>query len=414
MTENTAESGTMPAGSTDAPLSLNRDFLLFLICRGCAMIGFQTLSVAVGWHVYVRTGEVMNLAYIGLFMFLPFLVLFLPAGLVADRMDRRLIIIGAALLHAVAVGLTGFWLYSGATAIWPIFLFLTMTGAAQAFLHPANQAMLPNLVSRAVFARAFATTTTVTRAAQIGGPVLGGILIAGIDTGTYLAIAAFYATCAVTAWMIRADLRIRSAEPVSLSVLLGGIRYIRGTRLILAAVLIDLLAVLFGSVTGMLPVIATDILHVGAGELGLMRSAPAIGGLAIGVLVARSGLPGHVGRAFFAALAGFGISIVIIGLSPLFWLTMIALVIYGATDMISVFVRHTLVQMGTPDDLRGRVSAVNSVAINASNQMGDFRAGSMAALLGVPAAIVVGGAATLGIAALWYRLFPELRQLQRL
>jgi MFS family permease len=395
-------------------LSRNRDFHWFLLCRGGAMAGFQTLSVAVGWHIYDRTGEVIYLALVGLVLFVPFLLLFLLVGMVADRVDRRAIISGATAAHAVAATLTGLWLTFDTTTVWPVFVFLAVNGSAQAFLHPANQALLANLVPRAAFSRAVAASTSITRIAQIGGPALGGLLIALIDTGTYGVVVALYAGCALGAWMIRADLRVRSKEPVTLSLLFGGFRHIVGTRIVLGAVLIDLLAVFLGGVTGLLPAVATDILAVGPEELGLMRATPAVGGLAVGVLLARYGLPGHVGRAFFAALAAFGLSIVVIGASPFLWLTLPALAVYGGADMISVYVRQTLVQMGTPDDLRGRVSAVNSVAINASNQMGDFRAGMVAAVAGVPLAIVAGGVATLGAAALWYRLFRELRRRERL
>ncbi|MCU0907726.1 MAG: MFS transporter [Rhodobacteraceae bacterium] len=395
-------------------LSRNRNFHWFLVGRGSAMAAFQTLSVAVGWHIYDRTGEVIYLAWVGLCLFLPFLLLFLLVGVVADRVDRRAIISGATLAHGVAAALIGLWLTYGGPAVWPVLLCLTINGAAQAFLHPANQAMLASLVPREAFSRAVAASTSVTRIAQIGGPALGGLLIALVDTGTYGVVVAIYAVCVVAAWMIRADLRIRSKEPVSLAVLFGGFRHIVATRIVLAAVLIDLLAVFLGGVTGLLPAVATDILGVGPEGLGLMRATPAVGGLAVGLALARFGLPGHVGRWFFAALAAFGASIVVIGASPLLWLTLPALVVYGGADMISVYVRQTLVQMGTPDDLRGRVSAVNSVAINASNQMGDFRAGMVAALAGVPVAIVAGGLATLGVAALWYRIFPELRRLERL
>lgn len=410
MDNNTSRAGEPPKAS----LLANRDYLLFLICRGCTMGAFQTMSVSVGWHVYQRTGEVINLAYIGLFMFLPFLVLFLPAGLLADRVDRRLIVGGAALTHAVAIAATGLWLASGRETIWPVFLFLCLDGAAQAFLFPATQAMLPNLVSRDLFPRALAGMNTVTKTAQLAGPAAGGALIALIDTGTYAVVAALYVIGALAAYRIRADLRVRAKDPFGLDVLLGGFRHILRTRIVLAAISIDLLAVLLGSVMGLLPVIASDLLQVGPEALGVMRAMPALGALIVGLALARFGLPGHVGRMFFLALAMFGVSIIVISMSSVFWVTILALAIYGGSDMVSVYVRHTLVQLGTPDALRGRVSAVNAVSINASNQMGDFRAGAMAAVVGIPTAIALGGVATLVIAATWARLFPELRKMDRL
>lgn len=409
------DEGTSRAGEpAHQSLLANRDYLLFLVCRGCTMAAFQTMSVAVGWHVYERTGEVINLAYIGLFMFLPFLVLFLPAGLLADRVDRRLIIAGAALTHAVAIAMTGLWLASGQETIWPVFLFLALDGAAQAFLFPATQAMLPNLVSRDLFPRALAGMNTVTKSAQLGGPAAGGVLIALIDTGTYAVIAALYIIGSLAAYRIQADLHVRAKEAFGVDVLLGGFRHILRTRIVLAAISIDLLAVLLGSVVGLLPVIASDILQVGPESLGVMRAMPAVGALLVGLALARFGLPGHVGRMFFVALITFGVTIIVISQSTVVWVTILALAIYGGADMVSVYVRHTLVQLGTPDALRGRVSAVNAVSINASNQMGDFRAGAMAAVIGIPAAIALGGVATLVIAAAWARLFPELLKMDRL
>jgi len=409
------EEATTKAGDpADGPLLGNRDYLLFLVCRGCTMAAFQTMSVAVGWHIYVRTGDVLNLAYIGLFMFLPFLLLFLPAGLLADRVDRRLIMAGAAVAHAVAIAMTGLWLSSGREEIWPVFAFLFLDGIAQAFLYPATQAMLPTLVSRKDFPRALAGMNTVTKTAHLGGPAVGGLLIALIDTGVYAVIAALYLLGSAVVYRIRADLRVRASEPFGTEVLLGGFRHILRTRTVLAAISLDLLAVLLGGVMGLLPVVASDILEVGPEALGLMRATPAVGALIVGLALARYGLPGHVGRIFFAALVAFGLSIVVVSVSTIFWVTILALAIYGGSDMISVFIRHTLVQLGTPDPLRGRVSAVNAVSINASNQIGDFRAGVMAAVVGVPAAIAIGGVATLAIAVAWARIFPELPKMARL
>lgn len=410
MEEATPKGEAPPHGA----LLANRDYLLFLVSRGSTMAAFQTMSVAVGWHVYERTGEVIHLAYIGLVMFLPFLLLFLPAGLLADRIDRRLIIAAASVVHAAAIAMTGLWLASGQEAIWPVFAFLFLDGVAQAFLHPATQAMLPNLVSREDFPRALAGMNVVTKAAQLGGPAVGGVLIALIDTGVYAVIAALYLIGSVAIYRIAADLRVRSKEPFGVEVVLGGLRHILRTRTVLAAMSIDLLAVLLGSVMGLLPVIASDILEVGPEALGLMRAMPGLGALLVGMALARFGLPGHVGRIFFVALATFGVTILVISVSTVFWVTMLALAIYGGSDMVSVYVRHTLVQLGTPDALRGRVSAVNGVSINASNQMGDFRAGAMAAVVGVPAAIALGGVATLAIAAAWARIFPELMRMDRL
>lgn len=403
----TADPEIMPS------LARNRDFLLFLLCRTATVTGFQILSVAVGWHVYALSGEVLHLGLIGLFMFLPFLVFFLPAGMAADRFDRRHILTACNLVHTITIVSIGLWLASGHENVWPVFGLLLLDGSAQAFLHPALQATLPGIVPRQVFGKAVAATSSMTKVAQLAGPALGGLLIVGLDTGVYFVAAFLFLIAAVAALMMQASLRIASPERPGLKTIFGGIEHIRKTPLVLAAMSMDLVAVFFGGVMGLLPVFATDILHVGAEGLGLMRSSPAIGALAVGMFLARFGLPWHMGRAFFGSVAVFGLAIAVFAMSHWFILSVLALMIYGASDMVSVYIRQSLVQLWTPDHLRGRVSAVNSLSINASNQMGDFRAGVMASLIGAPAAVLLGAGVTLGCAALWHRFFPELRRLDR-
>lgn len=399
--------------STGASLLRNRDFVLFLLCRTATVTGFQILSVAVGWHVYALTGEVLHLGLIGLFMFLPFLIFFLPAGMAADRFDRRHIMTVCSLLHAGTIAAIGIWFGSGHQNIWPVFGLLVLDGSAQAFLHPALQATLPGIVPRAMFGKAVAATSSMTKVAQLAGPALGGLLIVAMDTGVYFIAATLFLVGAAAALIMQARLRIRSPEPPGLKTVFGGIAHIRSSPLVLAAISMDLVAVFFGGVMGLLPVFATDILNVGAEGLGLLRSSPAIGALLVGMLLARFGLPWHMGRAFFGSVAVFGLAIAVFALSPWFILSVLALKIYGASDMVSVYIRQTLVQLWTPDNLRGRVSAVNSLSINASNQMGDFRAGLMASLVGAPAAVLLGAGVTLGCAVLWNRFFPDLRRLDR-
>ena len=395
------------------PLLHNRDFLLLMASRGATVTAFQILSVALGWHIYERTGEVVYLGLIGLFMFLPFIGLFLFAGLAADRIDRRVIVSSCNGVDVLAVGAIGALLLNDAISVWPVFGLLLVTGSAQAFLHPALQAILPNIVPRDVFANAVAANSSVTKIGQLGGPALGGLLIAVMDVNTYFVAALLYLVAAVAAALIRTDLHVRGREPFGIGMLLGGFRHIWQTKPVLGAMSIDLVAVLFGGVMGLLPVLAVDMLHVGPEELGVMRASPAVGALVIGALLTRYGLPWRAGSAFFSSLAVFGLSILVLSLSTVFWLSLLALAIYGASDMVSVYVRQTLVQIETPDELRGRVSAVNSVSINASNQLGDFRAGVMSAAIGTPAAIALGAGVTLAVTALWYRLFPQLRALTK-
>jgi len=411
-----AKEDPAPSAVKSVPYALlkNRNFLLFVFSRAGTVTAFQILSVAVGWHVYQRTGEVLNLGLVGLFMFLPVVSLFLVAGFAADRFDRRRIIGACNLLHCFSMAAMGVYLLAvGGSEVWPVFLLLMLSGSAHAFLHPALQATLPNLVPREIFAKAVALTTSVTKAAQLGGPALAGLLIALVDEGTYLVGSTLFLVAGLSAILMRANLRTEGKEPFSVAVLVGGFRHIWTTKNVLGAISMDLVAVLFGGVMGLLPVIAIDILEVGSEALGIMRSTPAVGGLLIATILARSGLPWRVGPAFFLSLAVFGFSVLAIGLSTSFWLTILALAIYGGADMVSVYVRQTLVQLQTPDHLRGRVSAVNSVSINASNQLGDFRGGAMAAMIGAPGAIVLGAFATLVATATWFIFFPGLRKLER-
>ncbi|WP_346908216.1 MFS transporter [uncultured Roseibium sp.] len=413
MTANTRRPDTGNPSSDPESLFKNRNFLLFLLSRTGSVTGTQILAVAIGWHVYQKTGEVLYLGLIGLFMFLPVLCLFLVAGFAADRFDRRLIVGICNCVNFVAMTAIGFYLMTGSDDIWPIFALLALNGSAQAFIFPALQAALPNIVPREVFAKAVATNSSVMTIGQLGGPAIGGFLIALIDAKVYFVAAVLFLIAAAAMFLVRADLRIAGKEPFGLTMLLGGFRHIWQTKVVLGAISIDLAAVLFGGVMGLLPVFAVDILKVGPEALGVMRAMPAIGALVVGVTLARWGLIWRIGPSFFISLAIFGLSILVLSLSTNYWLSVSALAVYGASDMVSVYVRQTLVQIETPNDLRGRVSAVNSVSINASNQMGDFRAGTMSALMGTPAAVALGACVTLGVTLLWYKLFPQLRELTK-
>jgi MFS family permease len=377
------------------------------------MTATQMLTVAVGWTLYVRTGDPFILALVGLFRFMPILLLFLWAGTVADTRSRPRIIGLSNLTQAVSAGLIGVTLLVPDAAVWPVLLLLAVHGAAQAFLQPAQQSILTNIVVKKQWARAVATTSTITRGAQLGGPAIAGFLIAVSEGVIFGVILVLSAVAAASAAMIRADLPSETAVTTDrLSHLLAGFAHIRRTPIVFGAISIDLVAVLFGGISGLLPIFALDVLGVGPEGLGVMRAMPAIGGLAMGLLLGSVTPPRQTGPLFFLALGVFGVSIIAFSLSQVFWFSLVALAIYGATDMFSVYVRQTLVQLATPDSLRGRVNAVNSVSINASNELGDFRAGSMAVLIGTVPAVALGGVVTLGAAALWWRLFPDLRRVQ--
>lgn len=404
-------SGAAVPRTTARSLFAHRDFALMVASRVATLLGMQILVVAVGWHLYRMTGAVLYLGLVGLAQFLPVLVFFLVAGWAADRFDRGRIVglcNGLHLVGAVLIGL--FWLVDGDRA-WILLLILTVHGTARVFLHTALQAALPRLVPREMFANAIAVTTSIGKIAQLAGPAVGGLLIAGFDTSAYFFAAGLFAVAAISAAMIGASLRSESAGTRGPGAILDGFRHIRRDKAVLGAITIDLVAVLMGGIMGLLPVFAIDVLHVGPEHLGLMRSAPAIGGLAVGLLLARFALPGRTGPWFFGSLSVFAAAILIFSLSSVFWLSLGALFVYGAADMISVYVRQTLVQIRTPDELRGRVSAVNSVAINASNELGDFRAGTMAAAIGTVPAVAAGALLTFGATLLWWRLFPDLRRL---
>ena len=396
------------------PLLRNRDFLLFITGRTCNGIAVQALTVAVGWHVYQITRDPVDLGLVGLAQFAPALALFLVSGLVADRVDRRTILMACNIVHVVVVGLLLTILWRDPAAVWAILAVLVVHGAARSFYHTASQAILPNLVPRAQFPSAIAYSSSAGKAAQLLGPALGGLLIAVTGDGVYWVTLALYAVGGGTAAAMAARLRVQAPEPFSLAMILGGFTYVWANKLVLGAVSIDLLAVLFGGVMGLLPVFASDILHVGPDRLGLMRAMPAVGSLLVGLLLTQVATPRHMGPMFFGSLVLFGLSIVGFSLSETFWLSLLALGVYGAADMVSVYIRQTLVQIATPDGMRGRVSAVNSVSINASNELGDFRAGVMAGGIGTVPAVLLGGVVTVGVTVLWWRLFPGIRRIDRL
>ncbi|MEQ8397011.1 MFS transporter [Thalassobaculum sp.] len=404
----------MTDDSPPTPLLRNRDFLLFVAGRSSNTIAVQALTVAVGWHVYQISHDPVDLGLVGLAQFAPALALFLVAGLASDRFDRRSILMACNLVHAIVVGLLLAILWTDAAAVAPILAVLVLHGAARSFYHTASQAILPNLVPRTLFPSAIAYSSSASKAAQLLGPALGGLLIAWTGNGVYWTTLALFATAGVCAAAISARLKVQAREPFSLATVLGGFTYVWANKLVLGAISIDLMAVLFGGVMGLLPVFASDILHVGPDGLGLLRAMPAVGSLVIGLALTQVAAPRHMGPMFFASLAVFGLSIVGFSLSETFWLSLLFLGIYGAADMVSVYIRQTLVQIATPDGMRGRVSAVNSVSINASNELGDFRAGVMAGGIGTVAAVLVGGVVTVGITALWWRLFPGIRRIDRL
>jgi MFS family permease len=388
----------------------HRDFRLFCAARFMMVLATQVQNVAVAWLVYDVSQSALALGLVGLASFLPTAALVLVTGLVADRYDRRRVLLTA--YGAMALVAFGLWLQADARAprLWPIYMLVIGFGAARAFGNPAGQALVPSLVPPEDFGNAVAWNSSSLQFATISGPALGGILFA-LDTTAPFLVAAF---CFASAALLLALVRPRGAsaprEPVTWNRLLAGLGFIRAKRVVLGAISLDLFAVLFGGATALMPIFARDVFEVGPTGLGMMRSMPAVGALLMALTLAHSSLLAHrVGLRMLGAVAVFGLATIGFGLSRSFPLTLILLAVIGAADMVSVVVRQTLVQAETPDELRGRVSAVNTLFIGASNELGEFEAGTLAWLVGATPAGVIGGACTIGIAALWARWFPELR-----
>jgi MFS family permease len=340
-------------------------------------------------------------------------LLILPAGHVADQYDRRKVQLATYLLLAVCgAALLAFSLV-GVTATAPILAVMVLFGIARAFNQPTGQALLPNIAPPGTFPQAVALNSSLGQVATIAGPALGGVLILfGIPVAYALTVVLLAAGVVLVAGL-RGGGRHEDAarEPVSWSTLLSGITFVRSRPIVLGSISLDLFAVLFGGATALLPIYAGEILDVGPVGLGLMRAAPAVGAALLAAVLTVRPLRRHVGRWMFGGVAVFGVATIVFGLSTIFAVSLAALVAMGAGDMVSVYIRHLLVQLETPDAIRGRVSAVNSVFIGASNELGEFESGVTAAWWGVVPSVVIGGIATIGVAAVWTRLFPVLWRL---
>jgi MFS family permease len=384
-------------------------FRLFWSGGFLATFAAQIISVAVGWHIYDLTRNPLHLGYVGLVQFLPALLLVLVTGLAADRFNRRAIM-GLCLAAEAAVALSLLWLVlAGSRDVLPIFALLVVIGIARAFFNPASDSILPNIVPRAAFANAIALNSSSWQIATVMGPVTGGLIYGlGADVAFGAALA-LLVIAAVAIFLIPRPARRETKEPASLETMLAGIRYIRSQKIVLGAISLDLFAVLLGGAVALMPVYARDILKTGPWGLGLMRAAPGIGAITVALWLARNPVRDHAGKTLFLFVAGFGLFTAVFGMSELAWLSILALMLLGACDMVSVYIREVLLQLWTPDEVRGRVNAVNRVFVGASNELGEFRAGLVAYWLGAVIAVTGGGLATMGIAALWPRLFPELR-----
>ena len=387
---------------------------LYLSVRFGTTLGTQIQSVAVGWQVYDITRDPVALGYVGLSIFLPMLLLVLPAGDLADRVDRRFMLMASYLVQVVTSAMLLVLTLTGVKAMWAFYSVITLLGVALGLSQPAMQSFLPFLVTLDKLPQAIAWNASAYRTAVIAGPALGGFLYDLGPVVNYGLCLGLYIFTLIAMW----NLRIRAQKSVQSSTttlerIVDGIVYMRQRPILFGAISLDLFAMLLGGTTALLPIFARDVLHTGPAGLGFLRMAPAMGAAIVAIVLARWQLHRHTGISMFACVAIFGAATIVFGLSREFYLSMAALVVTGAADMVSVYVRSALVQLATPDHMRGRVGSLNSLFIGASNELGEFRAGMTAGLFGTVPAVVLGGIGTLTVVALWMGLFPPLRRVDR-
>jgi MFS family permease len=387
----------------------HRPFALFWSARVMSSVAFQMMSVAIGWQIYSITHSAFALGLVGLSQFLPMFMLTLVVGHVADRYDRRTIAFVCQAIQGMAALTLCIATWRGVPSQGLIYLIAAIAGSARAFESPSMAALLPNLIPRAQLQYATAWSTSANQTAQILGPAMGGLLYAFGALTVYGAVAVAFIGAAVALSSIRIEQVVRMRTPLTFESLFSGIAFIRRKPVILGALSLDLFAVLLGGATALLPVFARDILHAGPWALGVLRAAPAVGALAGSIYLAHFPLRERAGTALFGGVITFGIATIVFGLSRNLYLSLIALAALGASDVISVVVRMSLVQLQTPDDMRGRVGAINSLFIGTSNQLGEFESGMTAGLFGAVPAVLIGGLGTIAVALLWMRLFPGLR-----
>jgi MFS family permease len=387
----------------------HRPFALFWSARVMSSIAFQMMSVAIGWQIYAITHSAFALGLVGLAQFLPMFMLTLVVGHVADRYDRRAIAFICQGIQGVAALTLCVATWRGMTDQGLIYLIAAIAGSARAFESPSMGALLPNLIPRAQLQYATAWSTSANQTAQILGPAMGGLLYGLGALTVYGAVSVAFVMAAVLVSSIKIEQAVRMRTPLSFESMFSGIAFIRRKPVILGALSLDLFAVLLGGATALLPVFAHDILHAGPWALGILRAAPAVGALAGSIYLAHFPLRQRAGTALFGGVIAFGIATIVFGLSRNIILSMLALAVLGASDVISVVVRNSLVQLQTPDDMRGRVGAINSLFVGTSNQLGEFESGMTAGLFGAVPAVLIGGLGTIAVALLWMRLFPGLR-----
>jgi MFS family permease len=391
---------------------LSRIVYPYFASRMCGVIALQMQSVAVGWDVYAATHRPLDLGFVGLAQFAPALLLSLVAGHTADRFDRKRILavcyVGIGLLAA------GLFFLEPTAGVAPLYALLVLLGCARAFAAPAGQAFLPDLVPKEELARVVAQGSSVFQVGLVIGPALGGVAYGAIGRRTYLVCAVLALAAAVLVSLIRAPRAKRAPPSARAAALFAGVRYVRENKVVLGAISLDLFAVLLSGAVALLPIFARDILMAGPWGLGALRSAPAIGAALTGLALARFPIRRSAGKVMLVCVAIFGLATILFGLSRSLALSLVALAVTGAADMVSMVVRGTLVQLATPEEMRGRVSAVNAVFIGASNELGELESGLTAAWLGVVPSVVLGGVGTIVVTAIWALAFRDLARVDRL
>jgi len=395
-------------------LRQHRAFVQFWCARVASGFGFQMLSVAVGWQIYAITGRAFDLGLIGLVQFIPSVLLALPAGHVADQFERRRVVLAGLVVEWTAIVLLAALTLLGRIHETGVLLLVFAIGVAKAFESPSMQSLLPALVPPAILPRAVAVSGAAFQMAMILGPAVGGLLYVAGPGVVYLGATALYLVAAAMMAMLRYEQAPPKREPATLKTLFAGVHFIRERKDVLGVISLDLFAVLLGGVTSLLPIFARDILRTGPWGLGLLRAAPAVGALLMSLWLAKHDLQRRVGMTMFASVAGFGVATLVFAVSSSLWLSLASLFALGAFDMVSMVIRGSLVQLDTPDAMRGRVNAVNSIFINTSNQLGEFESGMLAAWLGAVGSAVVGGLGALAVVGLWMAMFPGLRRRQSL
>ena len=392
----------------------HRPFIAFWLARIFTASGFQMLTVAIGWNLYQLTGNVLDLGLVGLVEFIPRVLFMLHTGHVADRYERRKVAAICQTVQALIALSLAIGGLTGNVTREMIFILAFLLGAARSFEMPTTQALLPSIVPSALFPRAVASSQSAQQLATIVAPALGGLLYAFGSVWVYGPTVALYLIACVLTLNLPARQTPLNKAKATMDSLLAGIRFIRSRPDILGAISLDLFAVLLGGATALLPVFAKDILLTGAWGLGLLRSAPAVGALLMSLWLARFSVDRKVGRVMFTAVGVFGVATIAFGLSTSFWFSLAVLVVLGAADMISMVIRASFVQLETPDEMRGRVSAVNGLFIGASNQLGEFESGITAHWFGTVPAVVMGGIGTLLVTGVWIKLFPTLANRDRM